>query len=204
MTTDPRLGSCHCCGLIQTLPAVPAGYSAVCHRCGSALRSNPLRQGRNRLTAALALAALAFYPPALMLPLLHIERLGHVSESSLLAGIAALWAAGHWLIGLIILVFSIVLPPAKLITLWLLSTSALSARHRHRAVIYHAVEFLGRWSMLDVLLVAVLVAFVKLGDVLIIEAGRGVIAFALMVLLSLAVSLAFDPWVLWQAENNER
>lgn len=137
------------------------------------------------------------YPAAMLLPMLRIERLGHAHEDTLLSGIGGLWAQGYWFIGTLIFAFSVLLPPLKLAALWLLS-GPLVRRHHHRAALYHWVEFLGRWGMLDVLLVAILVAFVKLGDVVNIHAGSGLFAFAGMVLLSLLASATFNPLLMWQ------
>ncbi len=192
------LRSCHCCGLVQQLPTLTSGQQAVCCRCGT-----PLTQGsdaQNQWTAALALAALAFYPPALLLPLLGIERLGHSHTDSLLAGLAVLFAEGYWLVGTVVLLFSVVLPPLKLLALWLLTGSAWIVKAHHRALLYRAVEAVGRWGMLDVMLVAILVAFVKLGDLVHISAGPALLAFTLMVLCSLFASLLFNPHQLWQAD----
>ena len=156
-------------------------------------------QQRNRLTAALALSALAFYPAAMLLPMLRIERLGHYSEGSLLAGVSSLWAAGQVLIAVVILLFSVVLPPLKLFVLWLLAGTRWIVNSRHKARLYKGVEVIGRWGMLDVLLAAVMIAFVKLGDLVNIQAGSGLTAFSIMVLLSLLASFAFNPWLMWQA-----
>ena len=197
-----HLTSCHCCGLIQIIPPMSADQIAVCDRCYTKLKHNSNQ--RNRLTIALSLAALAFYLPAILLPMLHIQRLGHVSEGSLLDGISTLWAQGYWHIGLLIFLFSVILPPAKLLALLALSSTQMVTRHHHKAAIYHLVEFMGRWGMLDVLLVAILVAFVKLGDLVDIQAGRGVIAFAVLVLLSLLASLSFNPTLMWQDPETEQ
>jgi paraquat-inducible protein A len=150
-------------------------------------------------TKVLAISALMFYPPALLLPMLRIEQFGHTQEAGLLAGVGTLWEQGHWFIGTVVLLFSIALPPLKLIALWLLSTPAIISRQHHRALLYHLVELLGRWGMLDVMLVAVLVAFVKLGDMIAIQPGSGLLAFAIMVLLSLLASVTFNPTLLWDA-----
>jgi paraquat-inducible protein A len=190
------LCSCHCCGLIQILPVVPVGSSAVCRRCHSLLQYGSSH--RNRLTQALTLAALTFYIPAMILPMLHIERLGHTSASSLLGGVNTLWTQGYWLIAAVVLLFSILLPPLKLVALGLLSWRPIILRHRHKALVYQLVEFLGRWSMLDVMLVAVLVAFVKLGDLVKIQPGNGLIAFTALVVCSLLASFAFNPKLMWQ------
>jgi paraquat-inducible protein A len=129
--------------------------------------------------------------------MLYIERLGHASESSLLGGVISLWSQGHWLISSIVLLFSVLLPPLKLIALALLSWRPVALQHFHKALLYRAVEFLGRWSMLDVMLVAILVAFVKLGDLVNIWPGNGLIAFIALVLCSLLASFAFNPKLMW-------
>lgn len=192
-----NITGCHCCGLVQRVVRIPPGAIAVCARCGTALEHS--RAGR--WTAALAASALAFYGPAMILPMVRIEQLGHAREDSLLCGVTALWAQGYWLIGTVVFVFSVLLPPLKLVALWLLSGTRLVSRHRHRALLYRAVEGLGRWGMLDVMLVAILVAFVKLGDLVNIQAGPGLLAFALLVLLSLLASFTFNPWLVWEEER---
>ncbi len=197
--SQPRPCSCHCCGLVQTLPTVPDGYNPVCSRCRTTLKHT--NHKRNLWTAALSASALAFYIPAMLLPMLRIERLGLMHEDSLLSGIIALWSQNYWFIGTVVFVFSVLLPPLKLIALWLLSGTALVSHHHHRALVYHAVEFLGRWGMLDVMLVAILVAFVKLGDLVNINAGVGLLAFTVLVLLSLLASFTFNPMLMW--ENTE-
>jgi uncharacterized paraquat-inducible protein A len=191
------LCGCHCCGLVQTLPVkLPRDRTAVCSRCHTPLRH--LHSLRNRWTAALAVSALIFYGPAMLLPMLRIEQFGHMHEDSLLSGVTALWAGGYWFIGTIVLIFSVLLPPLKLMALWILSSTTMVSRHHHRAIIYRLVEVLGRWGMLDVMLVALLVAYVKLGDLVSIHAGSGALAFTSLVLLSLLASLTFNPQLMWQ------
>ena len=108
-----RIRSCHCCGLVQQLPEIPADQRPVCHRCGTGLEHGGSR--RTVWTRLLSGSALLFYLPAMTLPMLRVEKLGHVHESSLLSGVAGLWAQGYWLIGAVIVLFSILLPPLKLI-----------------------------------------------------------------------------------------
>jgi paraquat-inducible protein A len=198
MSASPpgKLSSCHCCGLVQQLPALQNGEQPLCCRCNSTLRHG----GANHWAAALAASALVFYPPAMLLPMMSLEKLGHRHEDSLLSGLFALFTQGYIFIGMIVLLFSVLLPPFKLIILLVLSASA-KLRSSHRAILYHAVELLGRWGMLDVMLMAVLVAFVKLGDVVNIHAGAGLWAFALMVLLSLCASLMFNPHLMWADDD---
>ncbi len=169
---------------------------ASCQRCRSPLAHSSNRS--NAWTAALSLAALCLYPAAMMLPMLRVEQLGHAHEDSLIAGVMTMLHGGYWFVGIIVLLFSIILPPLKLIALWHLSRSPSGSGSHHHAGVYRAVELLGKWSMLDVMLVALLVAFVKLGDLVVIHAGNGLIAFTLMVLLSLCAGLFFNPHHLWK------
>ena len=129
--------------------------------------------------------------------MLRVERFGHIRQDSLIGGIETLFAQDYWLIGGVVLLFSVVLPPLKLMALlWLTRPTFLA--HPHRALMYRWVEHLGRWGMLDVLLVAIMIAFVKLGGLVNISAGPGLTAFTLLVVLSLLASLSFDPRAMWQ------
>jgi len=144
-------------------------------------------------TAAFAVAALILYPAALLLPILRVEQLGATHEAGILDGAADLLAQGNILLGMLILVCSVVIPITKLLGLLILSTRRIPVSARHRARAWWFIELSGRWGMLDVLLVAALVAFVKLGDVIEIQPGEGAFLFALVVGLSLLSAMAFDP-----------
>ena len=188
------LHSCHCCGLIQWSGALP---NEVCGRCETGLGAWWAGAGRNRLTVALCLTAIVLYIPAVSWRFLRIEQLGQTHESSLLGGVRALFTEGHLLVGVIVLLFSIILPIVKLSGLLFLCQPQWRMQPKHLAFTYRAVEHLGRWGMLDVLLVAVMVAFVKLGGLVNFGAGPGLVLFALFVVTSLSASLAFDPHCLW-------
>ncbi len=133
----------------------------------------------------------------MLLPVLEIEKLGHRRVSSLLGGTIDLIAQGELFVGLVVLVFSILLPLVKLLALIELSYSAI-ARQRHRAWTYRLVEWTGRWSMMDVLLLALIVALVKLGDLVAFQLGPAVVAFVLCVVMSMIASLVFDPHAIWE------
>jgi len=201
VTDDPlpspgTLVACHCCGLIQRRPPVETRWRLLCARCHTPLdHGHPARQ---RLCAGLALAALVFYAPAMGLPMLRLERLGHSHQDSLLSGVWSLLEQGYWLVGGVVLAFSVILPPAKLLALAVLAMPGWLPHMPHRALLYRATEAVGRFGMLDVMLVAILVAFVKLGDLVSIHAGPGLLAFFALVLLSLLATLAFDPRHLWR------
>ncbi len=190
------LRSCPRCGLVQTVPPVPRGRRACCARC---LATLPRADGGrdNSAAAALALAALIVYPLAVSLPLIGIEKFGHSQRSSVLEGVSALLGHGHLLVGLVVLLCSVVLPPAKLVALLVISLGH-GLGSAHRAFTWRLVEWTGRWGMLDVLLVAILVAVLKLGDLVSVTVGPGLAAFTLCVGLSLAAAAAFDPHRLWE------
>ncbi|MBX3442282.1 MAG: paraquat-inducible protein A [Planctomyces sp.] len=193
MSTLP-LAACHCCGLIQRSGEFPA--DVVCARCETPLADRSAVHD-NQLSAALAATALILYGPAITLPFLRIERLGQAFEDSLIGGIRALFAEGHWFVGVVVLVFSVLLPLVKLAAILVLSLRHDWLHMRHRGITYRVVEQLGRWGMLDVLLVAVLVAFVKLGSLVSFGAGPGLATFAIFVLVSLLAGVLFNPHALW-------
>jgi paraquat-inducible protein A len=191
--------ACHHCGLIQTVAEVPAGMRACCPRCHGALRGAQGRGGRSR-TAAVATAALLLYPLAVTLPVMRIERFGHVQEASILEGIATLLGRGHLVVGVVVLICSVVLPLAKLAALLVLSAGGLGLARRHQVLTYRLVDLTGRWGMLDVLLVALLVAVLKLGDMVEVTVGPGATAFAACVVLSLIAAASFRPHSLWEPQ----
>jgi paraquat-inducible protein A len=155
----------------------------------------------NAWTAAIALAALLLYPFAVGLPILRVEQFGHARGTSILDGVASLLAAGDYFVGVVVLLCSVVFPLGKLIALLVLAGGGLRLHGSHRALTYRVVEWTGRWGMLDVLVVAVLVATLKLGDALQVQAGPAALAFACVVLLSLLASATFDPHSLWEPET---
>jgi paraquat-inducible protein A len=191
------LKACHCCGLIHSIRTLEPGERSVCTRCKSVIdqpRNNQRSQAR---TAAASLAALALFPAAVFLPILEIEKLGQHHQSSLIGGILELFRSGNLLVGTIILVFSIVFPLAKIIAL--IELSWLGAlRQRHQAWTYRWMEQIGKWSMMDVMLLALLVMMIKLSDLVQFQFGPAVIAFAMCVAMSMIAAICFDPHAIWE------
>jgi len=132
-----------------------------------------------------------------LLPILEIEKLGHHHTTSLLGGTLDLLWHGSWFVGAIVFLFSIVLPLLKLLALLELSYIGITQR-RHRAWTYRLVEWTGRWSMMDVLLLALLVTLVKLGELVSFHLGPAVVAFVMCVIMSLIASIMFDPHAIWE------
>ena len=162
----------------------------------------PFRFKSNSTAAALALAAAVMLVPANLLPVLSSESFGRNRDDTIFSGAVALWRQGLWAIALIVITASIVIPVLKLAGLtWLL----LSARHgapvnpRRLTRIYAALDFIGRWSMLDVFLAAFLTGLVQFGEISSVSPRGGVVAFAAVVVLTVLATQAFDPRALWRA-----
>ena len=196
----PPLIACSCCGLIHRLPADSEAQRQYCTRCGSRLDHGSNSTKSASRTAAAALAAFVLFWPAVLLPILEIEKLGNASRSSLLGGIVDLLQHGNYFVGIIVFVFSIVFPIAKIILL--LELSLFEILHRkHKAWTLRAMEHLGKWSMMDVMLLAFLVMLVKLGDLVEFHLGPAIVAFTLCVAMSMIASLSFDPHAIWENET---
>jgi len=192
--------ACHCCGQIHRLPELATGQHAECVRCHCALgAARPDSRSASR-TAAATVAAFVLFWPAVLCPILHIERLGQQSESSILSGTIELLRHGNWLVGGVVLLFSVIFPLTKIVLLMELSLLEILHR-RHKAMTLRIMEHAGRWSMMDVMLLACLVMLVKLGNLVEFRFGPAVAAFVLCVAMSMIASLSFDPHAIW--DDNE-
>jgi paraquat-inducible protein A len=194
--------ACKTCGLVQRLGELTPSAVAVCHRCGSVLH----RHRRNSLdrTAALSLAALLFYLPANIYPILQMELYGAHSESTVLDGCVTLFQQGQRLIAVIVFLASILIPLLKLLGLfYLVVTTRFRSRRRRleRTWIYRALDVIGPWAMLDVFLLSILVALVKLGELATVLPGPGLFAFAAVVVLTILATTSFDPAQIWETPD---
>jgi paraquat-inducible protein A len=196
--SDMALRGCPRCGLVQHVPPIEVGQLARCHRCNDVITHGGGRKAHRQLCAAIALAALIIYPFGITLPVLQFEKFGHISETGIWAGGVDLLTHRHVTLGLIVLVCSVVVPVLKLLGLFLLTSGWPDLRAQHQATVYRWLELAGRWGMIDVLLVAMTVTAVKLGDMVQVTAGPGAVAFAACVLLSLVASMVFDPHAIWE------
>ena len=196
-----HLKACHCCGLIHSVPDLGPHQRAHCKRCGSKFSGEGKLETSASRTAAAAIGALVLFWPAVLLPILRLERLGLESESSILGGTIELLQQGEWFVGSVVFIFSIVFPLTKIILL--LELSFLELLHRkHKAVTLRLVEHVGRWSMMDVMLLAFLVMLVKLGDMVEFHFGPAIVAFTLCVFMSMVASLCFDPHAIWEEDEH--
>ncbi len=195
-----HLKACHCCGMIHTIPEVNSGDVAACTRCESVIFRPDSKDRAAARTAAAALGAFFLFWPAILLPILQVEKLGHRSASSILTGIIDLFSHGSWFVGTIVFVFSIAFPLTKIVMLLELSLLRLSHR-RFRSLTYRIMEHAGKWSMMDVMLLAFLVMLVKLGSLVEFQFGSAVVAFVLCVGLSMVASMSFAPHSIWNDED---
>ncbi len=194
---NQSLKACHCCGLIQHTPPVDSRQLAVCCRCSSKLCHSENRLKSASRTAAAAAGAFFLFWPAILLPILRIEQLGMSHQSSILSGIIELFRHGNYFVGGIVMLFSIIFPLLKIALL--LELSLLEIFHRkHKAFTLRMMEHLGKWSMMDVMLLAFLVMLVKLGDMVEFSFGPAIFAFTFCVAMSMLASLSFDPHAIWE------
>ena len=192
--------ACHCCGLVHCVPPLIAGQIAACSRCATTIECFGRGNSSLARTAAAASGAFFLYWPAILLPILESERLGHHHEASLLGGTIELLRQGSWFVGIVVLAFSIVLPMVKIIMLLELSLLGFFEK-KHKALTYRIMEHVGKWSMMDVMLLAFLVMLVKLGDIATFQIGPAVVAFTGCVAMSMLASMSFDPHSIWETSS---
>jgi uncharacterized paraquat-inducible protein A len=196
-----RLCACPRCGLVQILPEAGSAERAGCARCAAVIWDPGRRVARARWTGAFALAALVLYPLAISLPIMELERLGHRVEASVWRGSIGMLREGEIWVGGVVLLCSVILPAVKLFGLCALAWGQSHVPRSVRARTWRLIEWTGRWGMLDVLLVAVVVAWVKMGDLVEVRPGPAALAFTTCVFASLVASAIFDPHGLWEEER---
>ena len=193
---------CGLCGLLNR-PRPEGRWS--CQRCGTALhRRKPASIMR---TWAFLIAASVLYIPANMLPVFDTSAIGGTVSDTIVSGAISLWLTGAWPLAVVILVASIGVPLAKLLSLSYLliavQCGAPTSPHR-RARIYRVTDFIGRWSMVDIYVGTLLVGLVHFQPIAVIAPGPGATAFGAVVVLTMLASQSFDPRLLWDAYGDRR
>jgi len=146
------------------------------------------------------IAAAALYIPANVLPVMTVVELGAADATTIIAGMVTFWKSGAYPIALVIFTASILIPFLKMVALTWLCLAASGKLHPSPSLlgkVYWFTELLGRWSMVDIFVVGILVALVQLGNYMTIQPGPGAVAFAGVVLLTMLAALSFDPRLLW-------
>lgn len=192
---------CHICGLVQR---VTPGQPARCPRCDAHVHvRKPDSLSRSW---ALLLAAYVLYIPANLLPMMVTSTIFGVQEDTIMSGVVLFWTSGSWMLATIVFTASILVPLLKLfaMTYLLLTVGRRSvAEPESRTRLYRIVELIGRWSMLDVFVVALVVALVQIRSLASITAGAGTTAFGAVVVLTLLASRCFDSRLIWDHARQE-
>ena len=194
--------SCEICSLLTRPASVEEpGY---CRRCGAELASR--HHHSIQYTWALVIAAAICYIPANTLPVLSTTTLGSTDSDTIMGGVVFLYNSGSWPLALIVLIASVMVPLGKLVALvYLLITVQRGSitNNRERTRLYRMVEFIGRWSMLDVFVDTFTVALVQLSPLMSVEPGPGVVFFAAVVVLTMIAAESFDPRLIWDSQSSE-
>lgn len=187
------LARCHSCGHVEP---VKTGHCSRCHATLHLRKPASLQR-----TAALTIGAAILYFPANLLPVLRVESaLGRTQQSTIISGVVQFWQEGDYPVALIIFTASILIPILKFLAIVMLCLGAQTGYWpRALTKLYRVTDYIGRWSMVDVFVVAILVGVVQLGSAMTINAGEGVFAFAGVVVLTMLAATSFDPRLIWDA-----
>jgi paraquat-inducible protein A len=188
-----HIAMCESCGQVGSPASGPH-----CRRCGVPLE---LRKPASiQRTTALLMAGYALYLPANLLPIMQTRSLFGMQQDTIMSGVVYLWTSGSWILAVIVFVASVAVPLMKLFSLTFLVVSVQRRWRAHalpRARLYRLLELIGRWSMLDVYVVTILVALVQMQSVASVAPGGAILAFAAVVVLSMLATMAFDPRLIW-------
>ena len=195
---------CHTCGQLAKHRKLPAGSTASCPRCEAPMH---LRKPNSiARTWCLVIAGLILYVPANVLPVMTIIYFGAGEPDTIMSGVVVLFQTGQPAIAVLVLVASILVPMVKLLGLaFLLISVHFRSRWRpkDRTRLYRVIEIVGRWSMLDMFMLSILVALVRLDAIATIEAGPGATSFAAVVILTMFAAMSFDPRLIWDSMEEE-
>jgi len=196
IASEQGLALCHICGKVS--PVSLGG----CPRCGSVLhlrKPNSLAR-----TWALLAAAIAFYVPAMTLPVMTVSGIGGGEDSTILSGVILFWKMGSYAVAVIIFTASVLVPLLKVCALTWLGLAAsgkIKTSPKALSATYHITEIVGRWSMVDVFVVAILACLVRLGAVMVITPGPAALSFSAVVVLTMFSAMSFDPRLLWDRQR---
>ncbi|MGL4251673.1 MAG: PqiA/YebS family transporter subunit [Aeromonas sp.] len=190
---------CHICGALNE-----AGCHC-CSRCGGQLHAR--KPGGLNRTWALLLTSAILYLPANLYPIMDTVMLGDSTPSTILGGVVLLWSLGSYPIAAVIFFASVVLPLVKILTLFWLCFMVQSGRSDAplgKLKLYRMTEFVGRWSMIDVFVVAILAGLIRLDNLMTIYPGPAAVAFAGVVLITMVAAMSFDSRLIWDLQQGER
>ena len=197
--------SCLTCGLLSR-PAAHDDDANACPRCGRRLH---LRKPAAMLKSWIFLVlAIILYLPANLLPIMATESLVMGSHTdTIMSGIVLLWKTGSWPLAIIVFIASIMVPLLKMLALLVILIAVHHGVRVHchdLAKLYRLLEIVGRWSMLDIFVVAILVTLVQLQFVAAVTPDKGAAAFGAVVVLTMLATMSFDPRLIWDSAGHAR
>lgn len=191
-----NLQNCHVCLTLNSI------QDKRCKNCNSRLHSRNKFSLQN--TVALLITAVILYIPANILPIMYTNYLGEKITNTIMGGVVTLWMQDSYPIAIVIFVASVMVPIAKILILaWLCYSVAYEkVRSQQRShTLFRLTEFIGRWSMVDIFVVAVLVALIQMGNFMSILPGEAAIAFAGLVITTMIAAITFDSRLIWEPLN---
>jgi paraquat-inducible protein A len=203
MAAEAGYLSCHACELVHR--ASGARHDLHCTRCGAALHTR--KPNSIARSWALLIAAYVLIVPANVLPVMISGSLFGSETDTIMSGVVFLWIDGSWPLAAILFIASIAVPFSKLgaMTFLLVSVQRRSTlAPEQRTKLYRVLEIVGRWSMIDIYVAALLTALVQFGGLMTIRAGPGAIAFGAVVVLTMFAAESFDPRLIWDPVEAQR
>jgi paraquat-inducible protein A len=202
LATGRSLGLLVCTRCRATVRAI-GGQQSLCPRCEAPLSVR--RPHSLSTTAALVITAAVLYIPANLLPVMRTHEILSDEDDTILSGVISLAHQGSWPIALLVFFASIVVPLLKLVALGDILFAVWRGRVRNprqRSRLFRLVEFVGRWSMLDVFALSLLASLVQIQSLAIVQVRPGVFAFAAVVVLTMLAAQSFDERLLWDAATH--
>jgi paraquat-inducible protein A len=200
--SEAGLLPCLTCGLL-TRP--PNGAAASCPRCGARLH---LRKPASLLRAwTFLVSAMILYVPANILPIMETESIFDSQSDTIMSGVVFLWNSGSWPLAAIVFIASITVPLLKMLSLMTLLIAVHSGVRKHcydLTRLYRLLELIGRWSMLDIYVLAILVTLVQLRVFANVTPAPGALAFGAVVVLTMLATMSFDPRLIWDSSRREK
>jgi paraquat-inducible protein A len=190
---DKQLANCARCQTISDITE-----HQVCPVCGKKLYLR--RPASVQKTLALLLTAILFYIPANTFPIMTTNLLGHETGSTIMGGVLLFLEHEAYFVASVIFIASIIIPIAKMVIIaWLCYCVQSKRTHKQKKLseLYQLTEFIGKWSMVDVFVVAILVALVQIGGIMSIHPGVAAQAFAIVVVLTILSAQQFDIRLIW-------
>ena len=197
MTAPHILIACHECDLLHRIHSLRYGERATCSRCGAALYAK--KRDSFEQTITLAVTSLILFTVANAFPFMTFELNGRVQESLLSTGVKEFFERGMWTLGVLVFCASILFPALKILgMLYVLVPLECNRRPWHAVLVFRMVEQCQTWAMMDVYLLGVIVAVVKLSDLAVLVPGVAIYSFVALIIALAAADSALDPHAVWE------